>query len=137
LGGRVPADEVNKRASWSTARVDTQFDWTTNRNGIYTVAVQYIDREANRSPLSMVVLMLQPAWYANAFITVPASSSALALLGWALVARVLYVRKLREAERLRMQLLAEEHRAREAAEASARALATKNGELEQARREAD
>jgi hypothetical protein len=74
----------------------------------------------NRSALAVVVLTLKPAWYANAFIVTPAGGAASALVAWALVARVLYMRKRREAERLRTELLAEEHRAREAAEASAR-----------------
>ena len=39
------------------------------------------------------------------------TNSGAGLLGWALIARGLYVRKRRESERLREQLLAEEHRA--------------------------
>ena len=60
----------------------------------------------------------------------PAGFGVCGLLGWAFVARRLYSRKRREAERLREQLLAEETRTRAALEA-------KNLELQQAREAAD
>ena len=51
-------------------------------------------------------------WYANAWIITPGGSLVLGLLGWAFIARSLYHRKRREAERLREQLLAQERQAR-------------------------
>jgi hypothetical protein len=58
-------------------------------------------------------------------------------MGWALVARALYTRKRREAEKLREQLLEEEHRAKEALEAKAAALAESNRLLDLAREAAE
>src|SRR5262249_23471366 len=106
--GRATADEFKKRGGWSPARADTQFDWTTNAAGTYTIAVQYTDRDLNYSPPTIAVLTLRPAWYANAFITVPAGGTALGLIGWAFVARSLVIRRKRESEQLREQLLDEE-----------------------------
>jgi len=68
---------------------------------------------------------------------VPAGTGVLGLLGWALVARMQYVRKRREAERLREKLLEEEHAARRAAERARTQIEAKNLELEGARKAAD
>src|SRR5206468_579308 len=128
--GSATAEDFKKRGDWSPPRADTQFDWTTNTAGTYTIAVQYIDRDLNYSPPTVAVLTLRPAWYANAFITVPAGGAALGLIGWAFVARSMVSRRKREAERLREQLLEEEHEAREALEA-------KNAQLAQAKEAAE
>jgi len=61
---------------------------------------------------------------------VPAGGAALGLLGWAFVAGSLYMRKRREAERLRERLFEEEQKARETLEA-------KNAQLETARQAAE
>src|SRR6185436_1897455 len=73
-----------------------------------------------------------PPWYLNPKIAGPLLALNLALLGWAFFARTLYVRKRREAERLREQMFDQEHRAREAAEAAANALAKENAERKRA-----
>ena len=52
---------------------------------------------------------------------IPAGAAVFGLIGWAFVARFLYMRKRRQAERLREQLLVEEQRGREAAEKAAEA----------------
>jgi len=130
VSGNPSAGEFAKRGGWSPARADTQVDWTTNAVGTYTIAVQYIDRDLNYSPPTIAQLTLQPAWYANAFITGPAGGVMLGLLGWAFVARSLVIRRKREAVQLRERLLEEEHKAREALEA-------KNTQLQQAKEAAE
>src|ERR1019366_4170610 len=47
-------------------------------------------------------------WYANALIIVPSGSIFLGLFGWAFVARSLGIRRKREAEQLREQMLEQE-----------------------------
>jgi signal transduction histidine kinase/DNA-binding response OmpR family regulator len=68
---------------------------------------------------------------------VPAALGGVVLLGWALIARILYMRKRREAERLREKLLEEEHAAREAAEHSRTEIEAKNQQLEESRTTAE
>ena len=76
-------------------------------------------------------------WQANPAIIVPAGLAVVGLAIWAFVARLLYARKRREAERLREQMLEEEHRAKEALEAKATALAESNRQLDLAREAAE
>jgi len=123
-------DGSRNAVGWRPATRETQCEWTTNRAGNYNFAVQYIDRDLNYSKPSLLRVKVSPVWYANAWIVAPGGTGALALLGWGFVARALYTRKRREAERLRERLLEEEHRAREALEA-------KTVQLEQAKQAAE
>jgi signal transduction histidine kinase/CheY-like chemotaxis protein/ligand-binding sensor domain-containing protein len=95
---------------------EPQFDWQPARPGTYTASVSYLDGELNYSKPVIAQLTVAPPWFRNVFIMVPLVAGNLALLGWAIAARVLYVRKRREAVRLREQLLVEEQKARESAE---------------------
>jgi hypothetical protein len=91
--------------NWRELGRETPLDWTTNKAGAYTFAVQYIDRDLNRSPTTVVPLTVVPPWYLNAKIVAPAALANFGLVGWAVLARSLYVRKRREAARLREELL--------------------------------
>ena len=115
---------------WGPPVSEPVLEKTFARAGEWTLALQYIDRELNYSPPALVHVPVALPWHANPAIIIPAGSLVLGLFGWAFIARALYMRKRREAERLREHLLDEEHRAREALEA-------KNTELEQARNAAD
>jgi signal transduction histidine kinase len=110
--GERNIDGARSAPGWLPATRETQFDWHTNRPGIYTFAVQYIDRDLNYSPPTVLRLKVAPVWYANAFITVPGGTAALGLVVWAFVARALVARRKREAAQLREQMLAQERRAR-------------------------
>ena len=112
---------------------ETQFDWQTNRAGTYTFAVQYIDRDLNYSPPTVLKLKVSPVWYANAFIMVPSGGAALGLIGWAFVARALVIRRKREAEQLREQVYKQEQAARKTAEKAKAEIEAKNLELESAK----
>jgi signal transduction histidine kinase/DNA-binding response OmpR family regulator len=125
-------DGGRKAAGWLPATSETEFDWHTNRAGTYTFAVQYIDRDLNYSKPTVLTLKVSPVWYANAWITLPGGGAALSLIGWAFVARSMVSRRKREAERLREQLLREEHDAREAAERARAEIEAKNTQLESA-----
>ena len=128
--GSGPIDDSRHALGWLPATRETQFEWTTNRSGTYTLAVQYIDRDLNYSKPTALTLRVTPIWYANAFIVGPAGGGLLGLLGWAFVARSLVIRRKREAERLREQLLEQERRTRKTVEA-------KNKELAEAKEAAD
>jgi PAS domain S-box-containing protein len=117
--GSKQVDDSRDAHGWRLGSRDTQCEWTTNRPGTYTFAVQYIDRDLNYSAPALLTVRVVPVWYANAWIMVPGGGSALALIGWAFVARTLYMRKRREAERLRERLLEQEQRARKELEAEA------------------
>jgi signal transduction histidine kinase/CheY-like chemotaxis protein len=135
--GLASIDGSRMARGWLSATRDSQFEWTTNRVGTYTVAAQYIDRDLNYSPVTQLTLRVMPVWYANAWIMVPGAGGATALLGWAVVARWLYRRKQHEAEQLREQLFQEEHQARKAAEQARAEIEAKNAQLEAARLQAE
>ncbi len=135
--GKTTIDGSRHAPGWLPATRETQFEWSTNRAGTYTLAVQYIDRDLNYSAPTMLRLKVTPVWYANAWIVAPSGSVLLGLFGWTFVARSLYMRKRREAQNLRERLFEEEHRARAAAERAHDEIAEKNAELERARQAAD
>jgi PAS domain S-box-containing protein len=112
IAGSVPLAELGKAEGWSAPQQEGRFDWKPTRAGPYTVAFQYIDRDLNYSPLARLELEIAPLWFLNAWITVPSGAALLGVLGWTAVARSLYRRKRREAERLREQMLEQEQRAR-------------------------
>jgi len=128
--GSGPIDGSRHAPGWLPATRETQFEWATNRTGTYTLAVQYIDRDLNYSTPTTVALKVTPVWYANAFIVGPAGGGLLALVGWALLARALVIRRKREADHLREQLLEQERKVRVTLEA-------KNTELAEAKEAAD
>ena len=99
--------------------------------------MQFIDRDLNYSPPARAFLRVVTPWYANAWIMVPGGGGTLALVGWAIVAGSLAIRRKREAEQLRERLFEEEHAAREAAEQAKAEMEAKNRQLEEARAAAD
>ncbi|MSU35965.1 MAG: response regulator [Pedosphaera sp.] len=122
----------------------THLDWTTNRAGTFTFAVQYINQDLRYSEPSLATFVMKVPWHANSRITVPGGLLVLGSLGWAFVARSLYIRKRREAERLREQMFQQEHRtlkeaehAKKEIEAKAEALAESNRQLDVARAAAE
>ena len=122
--------ETELAANWQPPGTATQLEQSFDKPGAWTLAVQFIDRDLNYSEPTLATFNVMLPWHANAKIIVPAGAGVLGLLGWAFVARVMYVRKRRESERLREQMLAQEHTAREALEA-------KNEQLAAAKEAAD
>ncbi len=103
---------------WSAPRRSTQFEWPARKGGDYTVFVQSIDRDSNYSPPVLAQLTIVPPWFANAWIMVPSGGGLVGLVGWAFMARSLVIRRKREADQLREQMLAQEREAREKLEDS-------------------
>ncbi|MBI3417687.1 MAG: response regulator [Verrucomicrobia bacterium] len=137
IAGVATEMKILEPGQWSTASVDTEFLWATNRVGRFTLAVQYIDRDLNYSQPTLVVLTIVPPWYLNARIAGPLGLAVFGLIGVSCFSTSRYVSKRREAVRLRERLYAEEHQAREAAQAAALALSAKNKQLESARKSAE
>src|SRR5262249_29506339 len=94
-------DGARHAPGWLPATRETQFEWSTNRSGTYTLAVQYIDRDLNYSKPTTLTLRVTPIWYANALIVGPMGGGVFGLLGWAVIARSLVIRRKREADHLR------------------------------------
>jgi len=115
--GSASIDGSQQADGWLPASREPRFEWTTNHPGLYTFAVQYIDRDLNYSPPTLAMIRVNPVWYANAWIMAPSSGALLGLLGWAFLARSLYTRKRREADRLRHQMLDQERQAKQTLEA--------------------
>jgi signal transduction histidine kinase len=110
--GRLTAPPAKTDPLWRPPARNADIPWSTNKPGDYTLAIQYIDRDLNYSPPALVALTVVPPWFANAFIMVPSAGAILGLVGWAFVARALVIRRKREAEQLREQILEQERRAR-------------------------
>ena len=136
LPGRRSAAALDSQA-WSNPSRTNQVIWSTNRAGWYTLAVEYIDRDLNYSPPSLAFVQVFLPWYANPWILRPGALGVAALALITLAANARARARRREAEALRERLLAEEHKAREAAEAVTQTLAAKNAQLEAARQEAE
>jgi len=135
--GRVDMPPAKRDPAWSEPTLKTQFDWKADVPGYYTVFVQFIDRDLNYSKPARAFIRVVTPWYANAWIMAPAGTTFAGLLVWAFIARLLYARKRREAERLREQMHEQEHQSRLAIEAKAAALAESNRQLDMAREAAE
>ncbi|MBL9175488.1 MAG: response regulator [Verrucomicrobiales bacterium] len=124
------AGSAREPETWQGISTTGTWEWAPTDSGFYTLAVQYIDRDLNRSATQRVTLQVFTPWYANAYITMPGAAAAVGLLGWAFVARTLVVRRKRESEQLRDQMLHQERQARATIEA-------RNAELVAAKEAAD
>ena len=128
-GGSSGSGVQDANSGWQVL-TEPQFHWNAPETGEHTLAVQYIDRDLNYSPPTLVPLRIVPPWYLNAWIMGPFGGTTGGLLVWAFIARSLVIRRKREAEQLREKLLEQEREARIA-------LQTKNTQLEEARTQAD
>jgi len=128
--GRAETPPSKRDGLWHEPTLATQFDWNPKAPGEYTFFVQFIDRDLNYSEPTRAFLKIITPWYANAWIIVPSGSMILGLFGWAFVARSLVIRRKREAEQLRGQMLEQERQAR-------LKLETANQELARAKEAAD
>jgi ligand-binding sensor domain-containing protein len=137
VAGQSNEAELSAARGWSEPFTSPRFNWVPPTRGLHTLAVQFIDRDLNRSPLGLATVNVAPLWYANVWITAPGGGAALGLIGWTFVARSLVIRRKRENERLREQLLDEEHKAREALEAKNAQLAQAKAAAEVAREQAE
>jgi PAS domain S-box-containing protein len=116
--GRIETPPAKRDPVWHEPTLATQFNWNPEAPGDYTFFVQFIDRDLNYSEPARAFLKIITPWYANMAFIVPGGAVFVGLLGWAFVARMLYGRKRREAERLREQMLQQEREARKKIEDS-------------------
>lgn len=137
LKGTIDRGSPIDDSHWNRITGPTPISWSTNRSGAYSLAVQFVDRDLNYSPVTVLPFLVATPWFRNPVYLVPLTIGNGALVGWGVWARFLYLRKQREAERLRELLLAEEHNARLAAEASAARVERQYHELQEARVAAD
>jgi signal transduction histidine kinase/DNA-binding response OmpR family regulator/ligand-binding sensor domain-containing protein/protocatechuate 3,4-dioxygenase beta subunit len=121
--GRVTNPPGPHDAAWQGQTLATGFDWNPKVPGAYTFFVQFIDRDQNYSEPARAFLQIITPWYANAWIMAPGGIGLAGLFGWAFVARSLVIRRKREAEQLRGQMLEQERHARLKLEAANRELA--------------
>src|SRR6185503_8127831 len=92
------AEQLGKNGRWSAPTKETQMDFTTNAPGRYTFVVQYIDQDLRYSKPTLATFALALPWFRNAAFVAPGAFGVLSLVVWAFVARLLYLRKRREAE---------------------------------------
>lgn len=135
--GVLSIEALSTNLSWRPPTMQRRLEWSTNRPGIYSLAVQFIDRDLNCSKPALATLTIVPFWYRDARIVLPASGGLLGLVGWAFVARSLVIRRKREAEQLREKLLEQERHSREALEAKAAQLSQSNAALQTAKETAE
>ncbi|MEW6160371.1 MAG: two-component regulator propeller domain-containing protein, partial [Verrucomicrobiota bacterium] len=132
--GNLSAEELKRRLDWSPPISERRVEQIASKPGAYTFAVRYIDRDLVYSEPALVSMTVVAPWYLNARFIAPAVFFNAILFAWALYAGVRSRSRRREADRLREQLLEEEHRGREAAEKAAQELAEKNRLIEESRR---
>ncbi|MBI2947244.1 MAG: response regulator [Verrucomicrobia bacterium] len=123
--------------TWQPATDASQIEWTTNKAGAYTFAVQYLDRDLRLSDPAIATLTIVPPWYLNAWIAVPSGAGVLALLSSSLVLGLRYYAKRKESLKLREAMFIQEHRAREALESKNVQLQSAKEAAERAKAEAD
>jgi signal transduction histidine kinase len=114
--GEKAAADFKNTSAWLESTSAPSWDWTPTRPGRHTFALQYIDRDLNRSEPSVVVLSVILPWHQNKLITRSAGGALGGLLIGGVATLTMYRRKRREAERLRERLFEEERKARAAAE---------------------
>ena len=114
--GHVDSAPARTNATWQPATRNAEFEWLSEARGEYTFFAQSIDRDLNYSTPAVAHLTIVPPWFANAWIMVPSGGVVLGLFGWAFVARSLVIRRKREAEQLREQMLEQERIAKAALE---------------------
>ncbi|MBL9174337.1 MAG: PAS domain-containing protein [Verrucomicrobiales bacterium] len=118
LSGAGDTNETALPENWSLAAPIEQVEWTTtNAPGSYRFALQFLDRDLNYSAPAIQTLVLVLPWYRNPWLMAPLVVLNTGLVGWAILARTLYLRKRREASRLREELLQQEKAARKLLEA--------------------
>jgi signal transduction histidine kinase len=127
--GEISSTTLNPEG-WVSAGSSDQLEWSAAKAGAYTLAVQYTDRDLNYSAPVVGGFRVFTPWQMNAWIMAPGGLAVVGLGGWALIARALYVRKRKEADHLRDQMLVQERTARAQLE-------SKNQELFAARESAD
>ena len=135
VAGRRTVDDLPD--GWEPPGTATRRVETFDQAGEQTLAVQFIDRDLNYSPVTLATFRVALPWHQNHAIMIPAGMGVAGLLGWAFIARMLYMRKRREAERLREQMRQQEQAAHRELEARASALAESNRQLDLARASAD
>ncbi len=132
------ADDLSQfTGEWAYPGKDSQGTWQPVGMGDFTLAVQYIDRDLNKSSPTFVHLNIEAPWYANTWIAVPCASGIAVLIAWAFVARSLVIRRKQEAEQLREQLLEQERQGRAMLEAQNAQLETAKTNAETAREQAE
>jgi len=114
LPGRVDAPPAKTDPAWGPATRDAEFPWLAKSRGEFTFFAQAIDRDLNYSPPARAQLIIVPPWFLNAWIALPSGGGLLGLVSWAFVARSLVIRRKREAERLREQMLEQERQSKAA-----------------------
>jgi signal transduction histidine kinase/ligand-binding sensor domain-containing protein len=127
--GRRTAAEVladTRSAEFATVTTDRRLETAIEDAGVYTFAVQYVDRDMNYSAPAVATVVVVPPWHRNPWIVVPSTAGLLGLLSFSVISTTRYRSKRIEAQRLREQLFEEERRGRAAAEAAREAAEVAN-----------
>ena len=99
-------------SDWRKPTKAGSFDYTFDKPGTYTFAVQAIDRDLNYSEPASVTLKVVPPWYLNGWIAFPLSGGVLALLIATAFFGSRYYAQRRESQRLKDRMLQQERQAR-------------------------
>ena len=135
--GSHTSSEPSPSSPWSSPSELGRHETTFAQAGAFTFTAQYIDRDLHYSePVSMVVRVVAP-WYERPWFILPAGLVIGGLLLTSTVSTWRYAHKRREAQRLREQMLQQEHEAKLALETKNAELADTNRLLQQAKETAD
>jgi signal transduction histidine kinase/ligand-binding sensor domain-containing protein/protocatechuate 3,4-dioxygenase beta subunit len=116
--------------AWNEPVLADHYEWSTNAAGNYTFFVQFIDRDLNYSEPARAYIAVVTPWYASTALLVPSGGILLGSMLIAAVSASRALRRKRETQRLREEMLEQEHKAR-------LKLETKNIELRRAHESAE
>ena len=102
----------------------TTFEWRPKKPGSYIFEVQAIDRDLNYSETASVTLKVIPPWYLNGWIAIPSGTGILVFLLLSTFFTSRYFIQRQKAQKLQVQLLDEERKAKETAEEANQAKST-------------
>jgi len=75
IEGSPKLEALKSDAAWSKPTFDRRLEWSPDKPGTYSLAVQFIDRDLNYSKPALALLTIVPLWYNNARIMVPAPAA--------------------------------------------------------------
>jgi len=69
------ASDFGETNGWMLTGKASEITWRGEKPGPFTLAVQYIDRDMNYSPLALLPLTVFTPWYANARLMAPGGAA--------------------------------------------------------------
>lgn len=137
MGSEARSAVAYQKSGWSDPVQEAWTLWRPNRQGSYTLGVQYIDQNLNYSAPIWLSLSVAPVWYRNLSVIGPMAMGSSALLIWMAVTFIQYRRQKSESNYLREEVFRQAQEARLESERARQQIEFKNQQLEAAKESAE